>query len=63
MNKNIFIDKNNNLVIPFGSDRKYHWWNKGKGQNLRKTLLSIKRIDLKRDYVPTKEGLRMGGNT
>lgn len=56
MSKPYFND-NNDLVIPFCSDEKFHWWNGG--QKLRKTLLFLGRIDLKRIYIRKSNGLKM----
>ena len=53
-----YINKNDDLIIPFNSDEIFHWWKEG--QNLRKTLLFLGRIDLKRTYVPKTDGLKMG---
>lgn len=31
-----YLDDNGNLVIPFNSDKKYHWWNGG--QSTKETV-------------------------
>lgn len=35
-----YLDESGDLVIPFGSDSKYHWWTAG-GQSVEETMKEI----------------------
>lgn len=50
-----YIDANSELVIPFNSDPKYHWWRRC-GQSLLETLRELKASDeVVRKYVRLEE--------
>jgi len=41
MKKKPYIDARGDLIIPFDSEEKYHWWKEG-GQSIRETLKELK---------------------
>lgn len=50
--------ENETLIIPFDSDKKYHWWNGG--QSVIETLRELGRMDLEEKYKTQLKGRKPG---
>jgi hypothetical protein len=52
--------KNNDLVVPFDSDRKYWWWSGG--QSCAETLKELRHTQCIPKYTPQLTGMELGGS-